>query len=224
MSMTCYAYFLPVSQPALLMMHQETLCTAGQPLAKAAKALIMLHGRGGSAADILSLAPHLHVADYALLAPQATQSTWYPNSFLAPPAQNEPWLTDALAAVGRAVAQAESAGIGKDNIYFLGFSQGACLTLEYVARHAARYGGVVAFTGGLIGNRLYLDNYAGDFAGTPIFIGSSDPDPHVPAERVRASTALLTALGASVTERIYPNLGHTISQEEIDGANTLVFH
>jgi len=205
------------------MMHQESLRTAGQPLATASKALIMLHGRGGSAADILSLAPHLHVREYALLAPQATQSTWYPYSFLAPPAQNEPGLSAALAAVGRVVAAAAGAGIEPENIYFLGFSQGACLTLEYVARHAARYGGVAAFTGGLIGDRVYLDNYAGDFAGTPIFLGSSDPDPHVPAERVRASTALLTSLGAAVTEQIYPNMGHTISQEEINTANAVIF-
>jgi phospholipase/carboxylesterase len=214
--------FLP-ALPILLMMHQEPLRTAGQPLATASKALILLHGRGASAADILSLAPHLNVADYALLAPQATQSTWYPNSFLAPPGQNEPWLSDALAAVGRAVAQAESAGISLGNIYLMGFSQGACLTLEYVARHALRYGGVAAFTGGLIGDRLYLDNYAGDFAGTPIFIGTSDPDMHVPVARVRESTALLTSLGAAVTEKVYPHLGHTISQDEINVANSVIF-
>ena len=205
-------------------MHQETLRTAGPPLATAAKALILLHGRGGSAADILSLAPHLHVKEYALLAPQATQSTWYPNSFLAPPAQNEPWLSDALAAVAHAVAHAEAAGISKENIYFLGFSQGACLTLEYVARHATRYGGVAAFTGGLIGDRLYPEHYAGDFAGTPVFIGTSNPDPHVPVGRVQSSTALLTRMGAAVTEKIYPQMGHTISQEEIDAANALIFN
>ncbi|QDA61616.1 alpha/beta hydrolase [Hymenobacter jejuensis] len=204
-------------------MHQEPLRTAGQPLATATKALILLHGRGGSPADILSLARHVHVPEFALLAPQATQNTWYPNSFLAPPAQNEPWLSDALAAVGRAVAEAEAAGISKENIYFLGFSQGACLTLEYVARHATRYGGVVAFTGGLIGDHLDAARYAGDFAGTPIFIGTSDPDFHVPVERVRASTKLLTGLGGAVTERIYPHMGHTISQEEIDVANSLIF-
>jgi phospholipase/carboxylesterase len=204
-------------------MHQETLRTAGQPLTTATKALILLHGRGASAADILSLAPHLNVADYALLAPQATQSTWYPNSFLAPPAQNEPWLSDALAAVGRAVAEAAKQGITPENTYFMGFSQGACLTLEYVARHATRYGGVAAFTGGLIGDRLYPENYAGDLAGTPIFIGSSDPDMHVPVARVRESTALLTSLGAAVTEKIYPHMGHTISQEEINVANAIIF-
>jgi phospholipase/carboxylesterase len=197
--------------------------TASQPLGTATKALIMLHGRGGSAPDILSLAAHLKVQGFALLAPQAPQNSWYPYSFLAPPAQNEPYLSAALASVAHAVAEAQNQGITQENLYFLGFSQGACLALEYVARHAARYGGVVAFTGGLIGDRVYLDKYAGDFAGTPIFIGTSDPDPHVPVERVRASTALLTSLGATVTEQVYPNMGHTISSAEIDLANTLIF-
>lgn len=197
--------------------------TAGQPLATATKALIMLHGRGGSAADILSLASALRVADFALLAPQAPQNSWYPNSFLAPLAQNEPWLSSALSTLRELVASLESQGITQDNIYLLGFSQGACLTLEFVARTATRYGGVVAFTGGLIGDKLYPEHYTGDFGGTPIFIGTSDPDFHVPVARVRASTALLTELGAHVTERVYPNLGHTISQEEIELANALVF-
>lgn len=197
--------------------------TAGQPLATATKALIMLHGRGGSAADILSLASALRVADFALLAPQAPQNSWYPNSFLAPLAQNEPWLSSALSTLRELVASLESQGITQDNIYLLGFSQGACLTLEFVARTATRYGGVVAFTGGLIGDKLYPEHYTGDFGGTPIFIGTSDPDFHVPVARVRASTALLTELGAHVTERVYPNLGHTISQEEIELANALIF-
>jgi len=204
-------------------MHQDPIRMAGQPLATATKALIMLHGRGGSAPDILSLATHLQVQGFALLAPQATQNTWYPNSFLAPVSQNEPWLTDALAAVGRTVAEAQAAGIAAENIYFLGFSQGACLTLEYVARHATRYGGVAAFTGGLIGSQLSLDTYAGDFVGTPIFIGTSNPDMHVPVDRVQASTKLLTNLGAHVTEKIYPNMGHTITQEEISLVNSVIF-
>jgi phospholipase/carboxylesterase len=204
-------------------MHQEPIRSAGQPLTSAAKALILLHGRGGSAADILSLAQHLHVADFALLAPQATQHTWYPQSFLAPPADNEPWLTDALVAVDRAVAEAGRHGITKEHLYLLGFSQGACLTLEYAARNAARYGGVAAFTGGLIGDQLYPARYAGDFAGTPIYLGSSDPAPHVPAERVRASTRLLRGLGAEVTEQIYPRMGHTITATEIGEVNRLLF-
>jgi phospholipase/carboxylesterase len=204
-------------------MNQATLRTAGQPLGTATKALLLLHGRGGSAADILSLAAHLRVAGFALLAPQAPGGSWYPQSFLAPPAQNEPYLSAALATVAQAVAEATSHGIAPENLYFGGFSQGACLTLEYVARHAQRYGGVVAFTGGLIGDQVYAQNYDGDFGGTPIFIGTSDPDFHVPVARVRASTALLTGLGAAVTEKVWPNMGHTITPEEIALANQVVF-
>lgn len=204
-------------------MHDAPLILAGQPLATAAKALILLHGRGGSAADILSLARYLPVADYALLAPPATGHTWYPQSFLAPPALNEPYLTAALAAVGRAVALAARHGIAAENVYLLGFSQGACLTLEYAARHATRYGGVVAFTGGLLGDRLYPENYAGDLAGTPCLLASADPDPHVPAERVRASGALLTARGATVTEQITPGMGHTVTPQELALASQLIF-
>lgn len=187
------------------------------------KALIMIHGRGGSAQDIMSLSRYLKVDDYLLLGPQAAANTWYPHSFMAPVADNQPDLDQALALVQEAVAQALAKGIAKDKIYFLGFSQGACLTLEYVARNGASYGGAVAFTGGLIGDQLYTENYRGDFAGTPIFIGTSDPDFHVPVERVQASTKQLTAMGAKVTERIYPDMGHTISQEEIELANELIF-
>lgn len=204
-------------------MHDAPITLAGQPLATASKALILLHGRGGSAADILSLARYLPVADYALLAPQATGHAWYPQSFLAPPAHNEPYLGAALAAVGRAVALAASHGIGAENVYLLGFSQGACLTLEYAARHATRYGGVVAFTGGLIGDRLYLENYGGDFAGTPCLLASADPDPHVPAARVCASTALFTTLRATVTEQITPGMGHTVTPQELTLASNLIF-
>jgi phospholipase/carboxylesterase len=205
-------------------MHDAPITLAGQPLATAPRALILLHGRGSSAADILSLARYLPVADYALLALQATGYTWYPQSFLAPPALNEPSLTAALAAVGRAVALAASHGIGPENMYLLGFSQGACLTLEYAARHATRYGGVVAFTGGLIGDRLYLENYGGDFAGTPCLLASADPDPHVPAARVRASTALLSTLGATVTEQITSGMGHTVTPQELELASELIFN
>lgn len=197
--------------------------TAGKPLREAKKALIMVHGRGGSAADILTLAQHLQVDDYALLAPQASQHTWYPYSFLAVPSDNEPSLSAALATLSETVKEAEDAGITRDNIYFLGFSQGACLTLEYVARNAAKYGGVAAFTGGLIGDKIYEENYKGDFDNTPVFIGTSDPDPHVPVDRVLATTALLRKMNASVLEKIFPIMGHTISGEEIRLANEWVF-
>ena len=183
----------------------------------------MIHGRGGSAEDILSLAAHLHVKDFALLAPQATNNSWYPLSFLARPEDNEPWLSSALTILKETVTEIENAGITKENIYFLGFSQGACLTLEFVTRNATAWGGVVAFTGGLIGDKIYPANYKGDFANTPVFIGSSNPDPHVPVERVYATSNILKQMNANLTEKVYDNMGHTINQDEIEKANALVF-
>ena len=205
-------------------MHTKNIIAAGQDLQKAEKALILVHGRGGDAKDILFLADELAVSDFALLAPQASGNTWYPYSFMAPQAQNEPYLSSALDTLQELVADINAAGISKDNIYFLGFSQGACLTLEYVARNAARYGGVVAFTGGLIGEKIDRANYSGDFGGTPVFIGTSDPDPHVPVERVYATTNILKEMNASVTEKVYTRMGHTINQDEIDQANNLIFN
>lgn len=204
-------------------MHTKQIVTAGADLSTAKKALIMIHGRGGSAQDILSLAQHLNVKAYALVAPQATNHTWYPFSFMAPPQQNEPWLSSALQVLEDTVDEVVDSGIAKENIYFLGFSQGACLTLEFIARNAARFGGAVAFTGGLIGDKIYPENYKGDFAQTPIFIGTSDPDPHVPVERVYASANILRDMNADITEKVYTNMGHTISQNEVDLANQLVF-
>ncbi|OQP54513.1 phospholipase [Niastella yeongjuensis] len=204
-------------------MHTKQVIKAGNQTGEATKALVMLHGRGGSAEDILGLAQYLPVNDFALFAPQATNNTWYPYSFLAAPKDNEPWLSGALAVVKELVADIEASGIKPENIYFLGFSQGACLTLEYVTRNAAKYGGAVAFTGGLIGDRIYKENYSGDFAGTPVFIGTSDPDPHVPVDRVLASTQILTDMHAQVTQKIYKNMGHTINQDEINQASELIF-
>ena len=205
------------------MKHEKHIITAGKEVDPKSKVLIMIHGRGGSAEDILSLSNHLEVDDYALLAPQATGHTWYPFSFMAPPAQNEPWLSSALALLKEVVQDLNSKGVPSEQIYFLGFSQGACLTLEFVTRNATRYGGVVAFTGGLIGDKIKPDNYKGDFAGTPVFIGTSNPDPHVPVERVYATVNILKDMGASVTEKVYNGMGHTINQDEIDNANRLVF-
>lgn len=204
-------------------MHTKNIITAGKELNKDSKVLIMLHGRGGSAEDILSLSSYLDVKDFALLAPQATNNTWYPYSFLAPPSQNEPWLSSALTLLKELLDELKSKGISSENIYFLGFSQGACLTLEFVTRNANKYGGVVAFTGGLIGDNIYNENYKGNFQKTPIFIGTSDPDPHVPVERVYATTNILKNMSADVTEKIYNNMGHTINRDEIDNANKFVF-
>lgn len=204
-------------------MHKKDLRTAGRNITEARSVLIMLHGRGAPAEDILGLASYLAVSEFALIAPQATNYTWYPNSFLVPPRQNEPWLSSALALLDEVIEDICQKGVGHKNIYFTGFSQGACLTLEYVARHARPWGGVAAFTGGLIGDRIYPENYKGSFENTPIFIGSSDPDPHIPVERVHETTRVLSGLQASVKEQIYPGLGHTISQEEIKIANQWVF-
>ena len=205
-------------------MHTKKVVTAGKNIDETDKVLILIHGRGGSAEDILSLAAHLNTKDYALLAPQATNNTWYPTSFLAAPLVNEPWLSSALQIIDEVVADVVSKGILKENIFLGGFSQGACLTLEYVTRNAGKYGVVVAFTGGLIGDKIYSENYSGDFDGTPIFIGTSDPDPHVPVSRVNETTGILKSMHADVTTKIYPNMGHTISRDEIEKANTLVFN
>ncbi|WFB65207.1 dienelactone hydrolase family protein [Sphingobacterium sp. WM] len=187
------------------------------------KALIMIHGRGGSARDIMGLSEYLNVQDYLLIGPEADQNTWYPNSFIATVSSNQPKLDIALELIQQAVDLAKSKGITTDNIYILGFSQGACLTLEYSTRNAMKYGGIIAFTGGLIGEELNLENYSGDFEGTKVFIGTSDPDFHVPVERVQESSKLMEKLGAVVNEKIYPNMGHTISQDEIQIVNETIF-
>ena len=204
-------------------MHSKQIVKAGKELTKDSKVLIMVHGRGGSAEDILSLASYLDVNDFTLLAPQATNNTWYPYSFLAPPSQNEPWLSSALGLLKELLDELTAKGVPADNIYFLGFSQGACLTLEFVTRNANNYGGVVAFTGGLIGDRIYRENYKGDFQNTPFFIGTSDPDPHVPVERVYATSNILKEMKADVTEKVYHHMGHTINQDEIDHSNKIIF-
>jgi phospholipase/carboxylesterase len=202
--------------------HQELIIYAGNKV-DATKALIMIHGRGGSSEDILSLSDSLNVQRYLLAAPQATGNSWYPKSFLAPQKENEPWLSSALDLIHKTVHGISSRGITAENIYFLGFSQGACLTLEYVARNAKRYGGVAAFTGGLIGEQIDKALYKGNFEKTPVFFGSSNPDMHVPVERVHASADIFKQMGADLTEKIYPNMGHTINQDEINKANDLIF-
>lgn len=204
-------------------MHKKNIVAAGKKLTDAKKVLIMLHGRGAHTEDILSLSPHLNVKDYALLAPQATNNTWYPYSFMAPPVQNEPWLSSALQLVKEIVDEIVTAGIPGSQVYFLGFSQGACLTLEFVTRNAMKYGGIVAFTGGLIGDKIYSEYYKGDFDNTNVFIGTSNPDPHVPVERVYATTNILKKMNALVTEKVYENMGHTINKDEIDTVNKLIF-
>ncbi|KQT16738.1 phospholipase [Chryseobacterium sp. Leaf404] len=205
------------------MSHTLDIKTGGKSLIETEKVLIMIHGRGGSAEDILSLAQHLNVEDYALLAPQATNGSWYPLSFIAPVEQNEPWLSSAIETVGKTVKTALDAGIKAENIYFFGFSQGACLSLEFLARNAQKYGGAVAIIGGVIGDKINRENYKGDFAQTPVFLGTSNPDFHVPVERVYATANILKEMNADVTEKVYANFGHSINQEEMALANSKVF-
>jgi predicted esterase len=194
----------------------------GEPLKDAAGAVILLHGRGGSAEDILSLGNVLYLPHVAFLAPQAAANSWYPNSFLAPRDQNEPWLTSALRTVETTVQMATDAGIPAERIVIGGFSQGACLATEFVATHPRRYDGLIAFTGGLIGPPGADLTHKGDLAGTPAFFGSGDPDPHVPWSRVEESARILAAMGAVVTTRRYKNRAHTISAEELDFAKRLL--
>lgn len=204
--------------------HSLDIHNSGIALGKAEKALIMLHGRGGTAQDILSLAPHLNVRGYAWVAPQATGNSWYPMSFMAPVQQNKPWLGSAIDIVRQTVERVIEAGISPENIYFFGFSQGACLTLEFLARHAMRYGGAVAIIGGLIGEQINKINYKGDFKQTPVFIGTSNPDFHVPIARVYATQNILREMNAAVLLKEYPNFGHSIHPDEIDQANKFVFN
>ena len=205
-------------------MHQKHVLVKGKKLGEAERVLVMLHGRGANAEDILSLANYLNISEYTLLAPQATGNSWYPNSFLAPPHMNEPWLSSAIDILDDITDDINENGIDNNNIFYLGFSQGACLTLEYVTRNAKKYGGVVAFTGGLIGDKIYEQNYSGDFESTPVFIGTSDPDPHVPVQRVIESTRILKTMNALVTEKIYKNMGHTINEDEIEMVNSAIFN
>ena len=202
--------------------HNQPVLVSGQPLNSAKAAVILVHGRGASAADILSLTEELDIPELAYLAPEAAGHTWYPYSFLAPIAQNQPWLASALSLLREIVGRAVQAGIPWERIAILGFSQGACLATEFVARHATRYGALVAFTGGLIGPPGTRFNYSGDLAGTPCFIGAGDSDPHVPWERVEESASVLSALGGDVTLRRYPGLPHTINQDEIKHAGQIL--
>ena len=177
----------------------------------------MIHGRGASANSILSLADHLSLpTDVAIFAPQATKYSWYPYSFLAPIESNEPALGSALALINELVDDLTKQGIEKKDIYFIGFSQGACLTLEYVARHGEQYGGIIAFTGGLIGQTLVTSNYSGDFARTPVLITTGDPDPHVPVNRVEQTVAQLTKMNADVLFKVYKGRPHTVTQQELE--------
>lgn len=194
----------------------------GRPLESAAAAMILIHGRGASAVDILLLGDELAHPDFAYLAPQAANSTWYPYSFLMPIEQNEPGLSSVLVKVDEIVAHIEAAGIPPERIVLAGFSQGACVASEYVARHARRFGGLLVFSGGLIGPPGTPRDYPGSLGGTPVFIGCSDRDPHIPLARVEETAEVLKKIGGDVDLRIYPGMPHTIIQDEIDRAKLIV--
>jgi predicted esterase len=203
--------------------HQgQPVYTAGKALTEAKGALILVHGRGATAQSILALGNELAHPDLAYLAPQAAGNTWYPHSFLMPLAQNEPYLSSALQRIGEVVAQIEAAGIQTERIILGGFSQGACLASEFVARNARRYGGLLVFSGGLIGPPGTPRDYVGSLADTPIFLGCSDVDFHIPKERVMESAEVFRRLGAQVTAKLYPNLGHTIIEDELKYARQMV--
>jgi phospholipase/carboxylesterase len=191
------------------------ILTSGAPLDRARAAVVLLHGRGGTAEDILALADALDAPDLAYLAPQAPGHTWYPLSFLAPLEANEPSLSHALATVGAIVGTIAQAGVPAERVVLIGFSQGGCLALEYAARNAGHYGGVAGLSAALVGPPGTPRDYSGSLAGTPVFLGCSDVDGHIPLWRVQESTRVLRGLGAEVTERIYPGMGHTINDDEV---------
>jgi predicted esterase len=194
----------------------------GKPLDEARAVMILLHGRGATAEDILLLANELDHPEFAYLAPQAAGYTWYPSSFLAPIPQNEPGISSGIALIDQLVDETITAGVPQERIVVAGFSQGACLGLEYVARNAGRFGGVLGFSGGLVGPDGTPRDYRGSLDGTPVFLGCSDVDFHIPKQRVEETAAVLSDLGAAVTMRFYPGMGHTVIQDEIDFGRNMV--
>jgi len=202
------------------------VATAGPPPAEAEGAIVLVHGRGATAESILTLVPELGRQDLAALAPQAAEDTpyprsWYPQSFLAPVRDNEPGFSSGLAVLAGLVDQLEAEGVPPERTFLLGFSQGACLTAELVARHPRRYAGVALLTGGLLGPPGTPRSYPGSLEGTPIFLGSGDPDPHVPWPRVEETAAVFEQMGAEVTLRRYPGRPHTVSRDELDRVRAL---
>jgi predicted esterase len=201
---------------------EQRVLTAGRELAEARFGAILVHGRGGSAEGMLELAGALASEGAAWIAPQADGGQWYPNSFLAPIESNEPWLSASLALVGRLMARCGDAGLPPERIALVGFSQGACLASEFAARNARRYGGLVVLSGGLIGPPGTPRDYAGSLDGTPVLLGCSDVDPHIPVARVQETARVLGAMGGEVDERIYPGMGHTVVDDEIAAARRIL--
>lgn len=196
-------------------MSAPTVIQTGAPLESARAAVVLIHGRGATAASMMPLAQELEASDAAFLAPQAPGYAWYPHPFLAPIAQNEPYLSNSLGMLADIFAQLESGGMPAERVLLLGFSQGACLSVEYAARNPRRYGGLAILSGGLIGPPGDSLAHPGSLDGTPVFLGCSNSDPHIPRERVLETEAVLQSMGAQVTTRLYPELGHTVNEEEL---------
>jgi predicted esterase len=200
----------------------QPVLTAGPVPGEADAVLLLLHGRGATADSILSLHAELELPTVAAIAPQAAAASWYPHSFLAPLAANQPWLDSALRRLEALLAGLVARGMPAGRLALLGFSQGACLTLEFIARHPRRYGAVMGLTGGLIGPPGTARDYPGSLAGTPVFLGTSDPDPHVPFERVQETAAVLQRMGAGVELRRYPGMPHTVNKNELATCRSLL--
>lgn len=204
-------------------LHQnQRVLLKGSDLETAQSAMILVHGRGASAASILPLGEELGQDKMSFLAPQADDSTWYPYSFLAPIEMNEPGISNGIETIKRLVEDVEAAGIPAEKIILAGFSQGACLTLEFAARHARRYGAILGFSGGLIGPDDSPRDYAGSLEGTPVFLGCSEHDPHIPQARVVESATVLERLGAEVTLKLYAGNKHSINDDEVELTRAIV--
>ena len=201
---------------------QAQVYAAGAALDEASSAIIAIHGRGADAADIINLAGEVAPPGVVILAPNAVGQTWYPYRFIEPIERNEPYLTSALNLIDRLFARLAEADISRSQVALLGFSQGACLALEYAARNAQRYGAVVGYSGGLIGPIGMTFAYPGSMDGTPVFLGCSDVDAHIPVGRVEETARVMTGLGAAVDLRIYPGMGHTVNRDEIQAVRSLL--
>ena len=196
--------------------------SAGAPLAGSRGVVIMVHGRNAGPENILDLVPRLDRPDLSYLAPAAANRTWYPFPFISETDKNEPGLSSGLSVLDNLVRKLVASGRSKSEIFLLGFSQGACLSAEFAVRHADRFGGVIVFSGGLIGPPGTTWNYQGSFSGTPVFLGCSDADAHIPRARVEESAVVFSRMGATVTPRLYPNMGHLVTEEEIDQARLIL--
>lgn len=203
-------------------MRDYILIEKGRPLNKADNAIILLHGRGGKADDIITLADEFCDDTFYIAAPQAANNEWYPYTFLGPEEKNEPWLTSAVERIRRLIEEICSM-IPVERIFLMGFSQGACLSLEIAGRYAGQYGGIAAFSGGLIGETVRPEKYSGDLKGSKVFISCSENDPYIPLERVKQSAELMKKLGADVTTAFYSGASHMITMNEVEAVKELMF-